>query len=277
MSKKILTIQDISCYGQCSVTVALPILSALGFETAILPSAVLSTHTAGFKDFTVLDLTDEMPKIINHWKKENIKFDCIYTGYIGNKVQFDYILDIKENLLNEGGLFIVDPAMADHGSMYWGLGEDIVNGMKKISSVADYVLPNITEASFLTENKYLEKQTKEYQDKLIKDLYKLGAKNVILTGVEDGNLLGASAFDGKNIVTVLKKKEEKSYHGTGDIFSSIIIGNILNGLDLKTNLDKATDFIIDSIKNTVGDENHNYGVKYEEILKNYRLNVKDQL
>ena len=92
MSKKILTIQDISCYGQCSVTVALTILSALGFETAILPSAVLSTHTAGFKDFTVLDLTDEMPKIINHWKKENIKFDCVYTGYIGNKVQFDYIL-----------------------------------------------------------------------------------------------------------------------------------------------------------------------------------------
>lgn len=271
MSKKILTIQDISCYGQCSVTVALPILSALGFETAILPSAVLSTHTLGFKDFTVLDLTDEMPKIINHWKNEGVKFDCIYTGYIGNKVQFDYILDIKENLLNEGGLFIVDPAMADNGNMYWGLGEDIVNGMRKISSVADYVLPNITEAAFLTNNEYKEIQTKEYQDKLINDLLELGAKNVILTGVAEGDKLGAAASDGKNIVKVLKKKEEKSYHGTGDIFSSIIIGNILNGLDLRTNLDKACQFIIDSIKNTNNDKSHWYGVKYEEILKNYRL------
>ncbi|MCR5349779.1 MAG: pyridoxamine kinase [Acholeplasmatales bacterium] len=270
MSKKILTIQDISCYGQCSTTVALPILSALGFETAILPSAVLSTHTGGFKDFTVLDLTDEMPKIIDHWKKEGIKFDVIYTGYIGNKVQFDYILDVKENLLNEGGLFIVDPAMADHGNMYWGLGEDIVNGMRKITSVCDYVLPNITEASFLTNNEYKEVQTKEYQDKLINDLLKIGAKNVILTGVEEGKELGAAASDGKNIVKVLKKKEEKSYHGTGDIFSSIIIGNILNGYDLKTNLDKACQFIIDSIKITNPDPSHWYGVKYEEVLKNYK-------
>lgn len=271
MSKKVLTIQDISCYGQCSITVALPILSALGFETAILPSAVLSTHTSGFTNFTVLDLTDEMPKIIDHWKKEKIKFDCVYTGYIGNKVQFDYILDIKENLLNEGGLFIVDPAMADNGNMYWGLGEDIVNGMKKISSVADYILPNITEAAFLTGNEYKEVQTKEYQEKLLNDLYALGAKNVILTGVAEGTKLGASAYDGKNYVTVLKEKEPKSYHGTGDIFSSIIVGNILNGLDLKTNLDKATGFIIDSIRNTVDDPTHNYGVKYEEILKDYRL------
>ena len=270
MSKKVLTIQDISCYGQCSTTVALPILSALGYETAILPSAVLSTHTGGFENFTVLDLTDEMPKIIDHWKKEGIKFDVVYTGYIGNKVQFDYILDIKNNLLNEGGLFIVDPAMADHGKMYWGLGEDIVNGMRKITSVSDYVLPNITEASFLTNNEYKEVQTKEYQDKLINDLLKLGAKNVILTGVEEGTKLGAAASDGKNIVKVLKTKEEKSYHGTGDIFSSIIIANILNGYDLKTNLDKACQFIIDSIKNTNNDPSHWYGVKYEEILKNYK-------
>ena len=154
MSKKILTVQDISCYGQCSITVALPILSHYGIETAILPSAVLSTHTSGFTNFTVHDLTDEMPKIINHWIDENIRFDAIYTGYIGNKVQFDYILDNKDRLLNEGGLFIVDPAMADNGKMYYGLDEFIVLGMKKMCMQADYILPNITEACFLTGIEY---------------------------------------------------------------------------------------------------------------------------
>lgn len=270
MSKKILTIQDISCYGQCSVTVALPILSAMGFETVILPSAILSTHTSGFKDFTVLDLTSEMPKIIDHWKKEGIQFDAIYTGYIGNKVQFDYILDIKNNLLKKDGLFFVDPAMADHGSMYYGLGQDIVEGMKRICSEADYILPNITEAAFLTGNNYLENQTKAYQIKLLNDLYNLGAKNVILTGTTQNDNLGAMAYDGKNIVEAYKKKEPKSYHGTGDIFSSVVIGNILSGIPMYDNLDKATGFIVDSIKNTVSDPSHFYGVKYEEILKNYK-------
>ena len=132
---KVLTIQDISCYGQCSLTVALPILSSYGIETVILPSAVLSTHTSGFKDFTVLDLTDEMPKIINHWISEGIKFDAIYTGYIGDVRQFDYILKCKDQLLNEKGLFIVDPAMADHGKMYPALSVETIEGMKKILGV----------------------------------------------------------------------------------------------------------------------------------------------
>ena len=118
MSKTILTIQDISCYGNCSITVALPILARFGIETAILPSAILSTHTQGFKDWTFLDLTDEMPKIIDHWWHEGIKFDAIYTGYIGNPKQFKIILDAKDKLLKEDGLFIVDPAMADHGKLY---------------------------------------------------------------------------------------------------------------------------------------------------------------
>lgn len=262
MSKKLLTIQDISCYGQCSITVALPVLSANGIETAILPSAILSTHTGGFKGFTVHDLTEEMPKIINHWVSEGIKFDCIYTGYIGDARQFDYILECKDKLLKEDGLFVVDPAMADNGLMYYGLGKDIVNGMKKICSVADYIIPNITEACFLTDTPYENVDTSS----LLNKLYRLGAKNVILTGVSKDNLLGASAFDGKNITTCLKVKEEKCYHGTGDIFSSIIIANILNGKSMEETLDKATDFIIDSIKATKDDPTHNYGVKFEDVL-----------
>lgn len=262
MSKKLLTVQDISCYGQCSITVALPILSAYGVETAILPSAILSTHTAGFKDFTVLDLTEEMPKIINHWIDCGIKFDAIYTGYIGDARQFDYILKCKEKLLNKDGLFIVDPAMADNGKMYWGLGEDIISGMKKICSVADYILPNITEACFLTGNEF----GKCSNEKLLNDLFKLGCKNVILTGVEENGKIGASSFDGKNSVTVLKEKVPKFYHGTGDIFSSIIIANLLNGKDVKQTISNACDFVIDSIKNTMEDDLHAYGVKFEDVL-----------
>jgi pyridoxine kinase len=266
MSKKILTIQDISCYGSCSITVALPILSSLGIETAILPSAILSTHTSGFKHFTVLDLTDEMPKIIAHWISEGIKFDAIYTGYIGDVRQFDYILECKEKLLKEDGLFIVDPAMADHGKLYPALSDDIVDGMKKICSQADYVIPNITEACFLTDVEYSSVVSDDLVDELLEKLIQLGAKNVILTSVSKSNNIGATYYDGENRVTVLKENQEKSYHGTGDIFSSVVIGYLLNNYSIQDTLDKATNFIIDSINATKDDLTHNYGVKYEDVL-----------
>lgn len=263
MSKKVLSIQDISCYGQCSLTVALPILSARGVECAILPSAILSTHTQGFKDFTVLDLTIEMPKILNHWINEGISFDAIYTGYIGDVRQFDLILLAKEKLLKKGGLFIVDPAMADNGKLYPALNEDIVAGMKKIVSEADVILPNITEACLLTDTPYTENP--DYEE-LINRLTKLGAKKTILTGVVDGNKIGATFYDGKTSTTVLKEKEYPSYHGTGDIFSSVIVADILNGKNAYDTLDDATSFIVDSIKATKDDKEHSYGVKFEDVL-----------
>ncbi len=268
MSKKLLTIQDISCYGSCSITVALPILSSFGIETAILPSAILSTHTCGFKDFTVLDLTDEMPKIINHWINEGIQFDAIYTGYIGDYRQFDLILQCKEKLLKPDGLFIVDPAMADHGKMYPALSNDIVYGMKRICMEADYIIPNITEACFLTDIPYQEVQDDAFVNNLLVSLKELGAKNVILSGVADEDSIGAIGYDGFTKVTILKELMEKSYHGTGDIFSSVVIANILNGLNMKDNLNYATDFIIDSINATIDDPDHDYAVKFEDVLKN---------
>ena len=268
MSKKILTIQDISCYGNCSTTVALPILARYGIETAILPSAILSTHTAGFKDFTFLDLTDEMPKIIDHWKKEGIEFDAIYTGYIGNPKQFGIILDAKAKLLKEGGLFIVDPAMADHGKLYPGFDEETIIGMRELVSVADYILPNITEACFLTRNDFEEIQDDNYINGLLADLYQLGAKNIILTSVsDDEDSIGVVAYDGLTKTTIMKQKEERNYHGTGDIFSSLVIPNILNDMPIRENLDKATDFIIDAIDITLDDPYHDYAPKYEQILK----------
>lgn len=266
MSKKILTIQDISCYGSCSTTVALPVLASFGVETCILPSAILSTHTAGFKNFTVLDLTDEMERITAHWQKENIKYDGIYTGYISDSKQFDIILSCKDKLLKKDGLFIVDPAMADHGKLYPALSVEIVEGMKKICGYANYVIPNITEACFLTDTPYQKEQSEEFINELLEKLIKIGAKNVILTSVSCGNKIGATYYNGKERVTVLKPTEEKSYHGTGDLFSSLVIAGIMNKKDIKENLEFATDFIIESILATVDDPNHNYAVKYEDVL-----------
>ena len=268
MSGKIVSVQDISCYGQCSLTVALPVLSARGIETAILPSGILSTHTGGFTGFTFLDLTEEMTKIVDHWKKEAIRFDAIYTGYIGDARQFDIIRDLR-SLLNEGGQLIVDPAMADHGKLYPALDMSIVEGMRGIVREADIILPNLTEAAFLIDEPYKEDYTKKEIDHILKALADMGPEIVILTGVTDGEgRIGAAAYykaTGRTI-TYYTEKVPAAYHGTGDIFSSLIIADLMNGLDMQETLKDACEFIVKSIRQTMPDPTHGYGVKFEEIL-----------
>ena len=268
-TKKILTVQDISCVGQCSLTVALPIISACKVETCILPSAVLSTHTAGFKGFTFKDLTDEMPKIAEHWQRENIKFDAIYTGYLGSIAQIDYVKDMKKNLLKSGGKMIVDPAMADNGKLYSIFDMDFVKEMKTLCATADIILPNITEACFLTGTEYKEVYDEKYVDDLLAALAKIGDFTVILTGV------GFKA--GKTGVIVYKDGKKEYYehekiaggcHGTGDVYSSAFTGALLNGKSEYEAAVIAADFTVDCIKNTVGDETHWYGVKFEPCLAN---------
>lgn len=266
---KIVSLQDISCYGQCSLTVALPILSARGIETAILPSGILSTHTAGFANFTVLDLTDEMPKIINHWNDMNIKYDAIYTGYIGDARQFEMVKYMKEHLLKEGGRLIVDPAMADHGKLYPALGEDIVDGMRTIVREADLILPNLTEASFLLGVPYKESYTKSEIEGLLKQLADMGPEISVLTGVSyTPDKIGAVAYTKSTgeFVEYFAEYMPKSYHGTGDIFSSVAIAEYMNGKPLRDALGEACEFIVKCIKKTMPDDTHNYGVKFEEVL-----------
>ena len=266
--KKIVSIQDISCYGQCSLTVALPILSSFGIETAILPSAILSTHTGGFTGFTVHDLTEEMPKIVEHWDKEHIRFDAIYTGYIGDSRQFETIRSARR-LLNDGGLLLVDPAMADNGKLYPALTEDIVEGMRTIVREADLILPNLTEASFLLDEPYKESYSREEILGILKRLAAMGAKTVILTGVsfEEGKI-GAAAYDSLtgSIDEYYTEKIEKNYHGTGDVFSSVAIAELLSGKDMPKVLESACEFVVESIKKTLPDENHGYGVKFESVI-----------
>ena len=181
---RMLTIQDVSCYGQCSLTVALPILSAMGIETAIIPSAILSTHTGGFTGYTFRDLTEDLPAISAHWAKENIAFDAFYTGYIGSKKQLEYIKDIVKNNAKPSHLFIVDPVMADNGKLYYGFDEAFAAEMARFLKGADVILPNLTEAAFLLKEPYVgDNYDKTYVEGLIRRLSALSDGDVVLTGV----------------------------------------------------------------------------------------------
>lgn len=181
--QKILTVQDISCVGQCSLTVALPILSACGLETCILPSAILSTHTAGFTGFTCRDLTEDFPAILAHWKKESISFDAVYTGYLGSTEQIGLVKEIFSTLTSKSALRIVDPAMADGGKLYPAFNEGYVSAMKGLCAQADILLPNLTEACFLTDTPYSETYDEAYILSLCKKLSALFKGTIVLTGV----------------------------------------------------------------------------------------------
>lgn len=265
--ERILTIQDVSCVGQCSLTVALPILSACGLETAILPSAVLSTHTAGFKGFTFRDLADDMPAIKEHWTKENIKFKAIYTGYLGSKKQVDYVLDIVKETLKEDGLFVVDPAMGDNGKLYPGFDEEYAKEMARLCKSAHYIVPNITEACFLTGYPYKEIYDKEYIVNLLKALKDMGAKNVILTGVSfRENKTGIIVYENDNLSYYEHKKLPNSCHGTGDIYASCFVGALVRGNSAYKSAKIAGDYTVTCIKETAKEKGHWYGAKFEPYL-----------
>ncbi len=268
--KKILTIQDISCVGQCSLTVALPILSAAACETCILPSAVLSTHTAGFTGYTFRDLTDDIPAVSAHWSKENIRFDAVYTGYLGSTQQIDYVKDIIDTLLVSGGFSAVDPAMADGGKLYPAFDAEYVDAMKKLAFSADIILPNITEACFLTGSEYRETYNEDYIKMLIDKLTAAGARTVILTGVgyREGKT-GVVVSESGSYSYYEHRKIAKGCHGTGDVYASAFVGAYLNG---KTSYDAAkiaADYTVLAIENTQGDASHWYGVKFETCLADY--------
>ena len=267
--KKILTIQDISCLGQCSLTVALPILSACGIETCVLPSAVLSTHTAGFSGYTFRDLTDDMPAIRSHWVKEGIRFSAIYTGYLGSTRQIDYVADIFADTAAEDCVKIVDPAMADNGALYPGFDAAYVEAMKGLCAKADYVIPNITEACFLTGAPYQTEYDRAYIDLLLQKLTAMGCKNVILTGV--------SYAAGKTGIVVLEHGEYAYYeheklpnscHGTGDIYASAFVGALVRGKSAFDAAAIAANYTMDCIRCTASLDNHWYGAAFEPVLGN---------
>lgn len=267
---RVLTIQDISCVGQCSLTVALPVISACGVETCILPSAVLSTHTGGFKGFTFRDLTDDMPAIKDHWVSEGIKFDAIYSGYLGSTKQIDYVADIFSAVDKENTIKIVDPAMADHGKLYYGFDGEFVNAMKELCKVADYVIPNITEAAFLTDSEYKTEYDREYIENLLKKFSDMGCKNIIISGVSyDDDTTGIVVYKDGEYNYYQHKKLPRSCHGTGDIFASAFVGSVVRGKTVFEAAKIAADYVVECIKETIQDESHWYGAKFEPVL--YKL------
>ena len=267
--KRILTIQDISCFGKCSLTVALPLLSAMGIETVILPTAVLSTHTL-FKGFTCKDLSDQLTPITDHWKQEGITFDAVCTGYLGTEEEIETVIGIINTFRNDKTLVFVDPAMGDNGKLYPAFNEHYARKNADLCAVADIADPNLTEASFLTGLPYRETYSEDYIREMLLALAALGTKTPILTGVSlSEGKTGAMGYDTekKAFFRYQNDRIPAAYHGTGDIFSSVLAGAFVLGLDRTDALKIAADYTALTIAETLKNpENPWYGVDFEATI-----------
>ncbi len=262
--KRILTIQDISCVGQCSMTVALPFLSACGHETCILPTALLSTHTGGFGKPAVVHFDDVLDDMWRHWQRSGITFDAVLVGYLGSVAAVEATERILDTMLAPGGISIVDPAMADHGKFYSGFDEAYAQAMGRLCRQADVILPNITEAAMLAGKPYRELLTEAYVEDLLD-----GLKHpcVILTGVGYGaGETGIAIRDRESQFHYAHPRIGKSYHGTGDMFAACFTGALMQGKELQEAVKIAADFVCSSIARTESSPAHWYGIKFESAL-----------
>ena len=268
--KRILAIHDISCMGRCSLTVALPILSCGGFETGILPTALLSTHTGDFKNYTYLDLTEEMGRILHHWQGLNVRFSSIYSGFLGSYEQIALVSDIMDTFADEPCLCMVDPAMADHGRLYPTSPNQMAQGVKQLCHKAHIVVPNITEAAILLDLPYKENLSQMEIEQMLHQLSAMGPQQVVLTGISfDEEHIGAVCYD-KNtqaLSYLMGPKYPGSFHGTGDVFSSVLLCGLLNGQSLENATQLAVNFTHKSIQATLNSsQERRYGVRFEEVL-----------
>ena len=268
--KRLVTIQDISCIGKCSLTVALPIISAMGIETAIIPTAILSVHTA-FDSFTFKDLTDEIVTVADHWKKQDFKFDAIYTGYLGSAKQVDIVANFIDDFKTEKNTVFIDPVMGDNGKLYTGFDKDFVKEMKMLCKKADVITPNLTEATMLLDMEYKEDgYDQEYIKDILVKLCALGCKSAVITGIsfEKSNLgvMGYNSESGE-FFTYFNKKVPYMCHGTGDIFASTCVGAAVKGFSLQEAAEIAADYTAECIKANNEDKDANwYGVNFESKI-----------
>jgi pyridoxine kinase len=270
--KRIMTIQDISCVGKCSLTVALPIISAAGVEAGVLPTAVLSTHTA-FPKFTFRDLTDEIAPIGNTLKELGIDFDAIYTGYLGSFEQLALVENFINDFKGEDTFVMIDPVMADNGKLYTGFTEEFARAMAGLCAKADLIVPNITEAAFMLGISYNPNYDEEYIRSLLKELTTLGCPRAALTGISfNASEIGVYYYDSTtdSYFKYFNEKLPVAYHGTGDTYASAALGAIMRGIPIERSLAIAVDFTLESMKQTEADPNHRfYGVNFEYALPYY--------
>lgn len=282
--KRVLTVQDISCVGKCSLTAAIPVISAMGIEVCPLPTAILSNHTA-FSSFSFLDLTDKIPEILNEWKKQGFHFDAIYTGYLGSIKQIDLVHKILDEFAQNDTLVVIDPCMADNGKLYTGFSQDFVKQMAKLCGRANVILPNMTEACFLVNQDYdIFTHTNESITKVMAKLLSLGAEQVILKGVEFSkekigvaycsqklfdNNFSTNENNMEDMNIYFHHRYDENFHGTGDLFASVVTGALVLKKDIKDAVKIACDFVQESIECTLLNPNYNwYGVDFESALRN---------
>lgn len=253
--KRVVSIQDISCFGKCSLTVALPIISAMGIETAVIPTAVLSTHTGtGFTGYTFRDLTSDIPDIAAHWKKLDLSFDALYTGYLGSIEQVEIVSEFFDDFGTNDNFIVVDPVLGDAGKLYAGFTDDFVRKMTSLCSKADFILPNMTEASFMLGIPYVEEYDEKYIRNVLRKLAELGCTVPVLTGVSFGDgKQGAVAYDSRNdsFYSAFGDNIDYRFHGTGDIIASVFTGAVVLGKALPQALEIAVKFTHDCIEATV--------------------------
>ena len=278
MQKRVAAIHDISCFGKCSLTVALPVISAAGIETSVIPTAVLSTHTGGFTGFTYRDLTDDILSVVRHWQTLNLKFDAVYTGFLGSFEQIDIMTEVFAALKTSDNLILVDPVMADNGKLYSIFPPDFPEGMKKLCTHADIVVPNMTEAALLVGDEYREgPYDKAYIEELLGRLAETGPQRVVLTGVYfDDKELGAAVYENGAVTYLMSHRIEGYYHGTGDLFASALLAGVLTGLSLADAAQAAIALTVESIQRTrAAGTDVRFGVNFEAGLVDFAARLRE--
>ena len=269
--KKIVTIQDISCFGKCSLTVALPVISAMGIETAVIPTAVLSTHTGtGFEGYTFRDLTQDIPHIAEHWQKMGLEFDAIYTGYLGSPTQVQIVSDFFDSFGSDRNFIVVDPVLGDGGKLYAGFSDKFVSEMRRLCRKADFIIPNMTEACFLLDIPYPASFSEEGVREILRRLAGLGCPVPVLTGVRCGDSQqGAAVYDSRtdSFSFSFSRHVDRQIHGTGDIFASVFTGAVTLGKSPSEAVDIAVKYVSDCIEATLPEfDDEWYGSCFELCL-----------
>lgn len=269
--KRVAAINDLSGFGKCSLTVALPILSAAGLETSAVPTAVLSSHMGGLPNFTYRDLTDDILGFIKQWKQLDLQFDAIYSGFLSSYAQMEAVSDFFSTFRTKNNFILVDPAMADNGKLYSNADAAMVAGMRNLCGKADLIVPNITEAAFLLGEDFRDgPYTRSYVEDLLRRLSDLGPGQVVITGIWfSADLLGAAGYNRATgcVTYAFSPRIKGYYHGTGDIFASVLLAGILNQMNLPNAVQLAVDFTTGCIRRTKeAGTDERFGVNFEAGL-----------